>query len=62
MLNTHFHKFEKALSKDFCECVLRSIDWEQAKTAEINRGTDHLVKEETRISRVIWQDLLTPIG
>jgi PKHD-type hydroxylase len=62
MLNTHFHKFDKALSKDFCEYVLRSIDWEKAQTAEIYRGTDHLVKEETRISQVIWQDLLTPIG
>jgi predicted 2-oxoglutarate/Fe(II)-dependent dioxygenase YbiX len=41
---------------------LRSINWEKAQTAEINRGTDHLVKEETRISQVIWQDLLTPIG
>jgi PKHD-type hydroxylase len=62
VLNKHFHLFEKALSKEFCTYVLDSIDWNESKTAEINRGTDHLVNQDTRISRVVWQDLLSPIG
>ena len=62
MLNTYFHRFDKALSKDFCECVLRSIDWNEAQTAKVNAGKDSIIKKESRISKLVWQDLITPIG
>ena len=61
MLNIYFQLFEKALSKDFCEYVIKSIDWSKTQAGKVNR--DFAENDpKSRISNIYWEELLSPIG
>jgi len=62
MLNKYFQKFEKALSKDFCEYLIKSIDWNKTQTAKVNRINNGEVDPASRITSIYWEELLSPIG
>ena len=62
MLNKYFHKFEKALSKEFCEYLIKSIDWDKSQTAEVNRALESEIDPNARITNIYWEELLSPIG
>jgi PKHD-type hydroxylase len=62
VLNKYFHRFEKALPKEFCEYAIKSIDWNKSKTAEVNRIDKGEVDLKARITNIYWEDLLTQIG
>jgi PKHD-type hydroxylase len=62
MLNTYFHRFDKALSKDFCEYVIKSIDWNNTEAAKVNRIINCQIDPAARITDIYWEELLSPIG
>ena len=62
MLNKHFHLFEKALSKEFCEYLIKSIDWNKSHTAKVNRIVEGEIDPAARITDIYWEELLSPIG
>ena len=62
MLSKYFHKFEKALSKEFCEYLIKSIDWDKSQTAKVNRITESEIDPNARITNIYWEELLSPIG
>ena len=61
MLNKHFHIFEKALPKEFCEYLIKSIDWDKSDTAKVNKN-NHEIDKNARITNIYWEELLSPIG
>ena len=62
MLNKYFHKFEKALSKEFCEYVINSITWNKTEAAKVNRIDQGEIDQKARITDIYWEELLSPIG
>ncbi len=61
MLNKHFHIFEKALPKEFCEYLIKSIDWDKSDTAKVDKN-NHEIDKNARITNIYWEELLSPIG
>jgi len=62
VLNKHFHLFKKALSKNFCEYLIKSIDWNKTETGKLNRKERGEIDPKARISQIYWEELLSPIG
>ena len=62
MLNKYFERYEKALSKDFCEYVIKSIDWNNTEAARVNRVINCQIDPAARITDIYWEELLSPIG
>lgn len=61
MLNKYYERFEKALSPEFCEYVIKSIDWELSQIARVDKN-NHEINLTARVTDIIWEELLTPIG
>jgi len=61
VLNKHFHIFEKALPKEFCEYLIKSIDWDKSDTAKVDKN-NHEIDKNARITNIYWEELLSPIG
>jgi PKHD-type hydroxylase len=53
-----YWQWESALSKDFCEFVLKRLDWSPAVSGEVETG----VTESIRRSEIIWQSGMEPLG
>ena len=62
MLNKYYERYEKALSKDFCEYVIKSIDWNNTEAARVNRIINSQIDPAARITDIYWEELLSPIG
>ena len=62
MLNKYFERYEKALSKDFCEYVIKSVNWNKTETAKVNRVNKGEIDPAARITNIYWEQLLSPIG
>jgi PKHD-type hydroxylase len=62
MLNTYFQLFEKALSKEFCEYAIKSIDWSNTEAGRVNRVINCQIDPASRITDIYWEELLSPIG
>ena len=62
MLNKYYERYEKALSKDFCEYVIKSIDWNNTEAARVNRVINCQIDPAARITDIYWEELLSPIG
>ena len=62
MLNKYYQLYEKALSKDFCEYVIKSIDWNKTEAGKVNRIDTGEIDPKSRISQIYWEELLSPIG
>jgi PKHD-type hydroxylase len=62
VLNKHFHIFEKALPKEFCEYLIKSATWEKSETAKVNRVSEGEIDLNARITDIYWEELLSPIG
>jgi PKHD-type hydroxylase len=61
VLNKYFQRYEKALPKDFCEYIIKSIPWDKTETAKVNRQ-EHEIDLTARITNIYWEQLLSPIG
>lgn len=61
MLNTYYQLYKQALSPQFCDYVINSIDWVKAEKAKLNRDILEVVPSE-RITNIYWEELLSPIG
>lgn len=59
IINYGYWKWDGVLSKAFCDCALKEIDWSTAETAKI-KGAE--VDPEVRVSDVIWQYINSPLG
>jgi PKHD-type hydroxylase len=62
VLNKYFERYEKALPKDFCEYLIKSIDWNKTQIAKVNRNIDGEIDPAARITDIYWEELLSPIG
>jgi PKHD-type hydroxylase len=62
VLNKYYERYEKALSKDFCEYVIKSIDWNNTEAARVNRIINSQIDPAARITDIYWEELLSPIG
>ena len=59
MLKQYFQLFEKALPLEFCDYLVKSIDWqEEAKV----RRDGNILEPESRISQISWLETMSPIG
>ena len=61
MLNKYFQLFEKALCPQFCDYVVKSIDWNNSNTAKVDRN-NHEIDLNARITDIYWEELFSPIG
>jgi len=61
VLNKYYELYEKALSSQFCEYVIKSIDWNKVEMAKVNRDKSE-IDETARITDIYWEELLSPIG
>jgi len=61
VLNKYFERYEKALSKDFCNYIIKSIAWDKTEAAKVNRQ-EHEIDLTARITNIYWEKLLSPIG
>jgi PKHD-type hydroxylase len=62
VLNKYFERYEKALPKDFCEYIIKSINWNKTETAKVNRVSKGEIDPAARITNIYWEQLLSPIG
>ena len=61
MLNKYYQLYEKALSKDFCEYVIKSIDWNKTEAGKVNRIDTGEIDPKSRISQIYWDRMRCPI-
>jgi PKHD-type hydroxylase len=62
MVNNVYWLWEGVLSKEFCNFVLGEADWDSSKKATVSLDNEFIVKENTRQSDIIWQDVFQPLG
>jgi PKHD-type hydroxylase len=62
VLNNYFHRFEKALPKEFCEYVIKTATWNKSEIAKVNRADAGEIDTKARITDIYWEQLLSPIG
>jgi PKHD-type hydroxylase len=56
-----YWRWDGVLSKDFCQLALNSVNWEDACKASV-RGDARILDPKSRISEIIWQDRMQPLG
>lgn len=54
--------YDKAMPKDFCEYVRRSIDWSAAAEATVHKDGNAEIKQDWRKADIVSQDLMSPLG
>jgi len=63
MVNNMYWLWDGALSKEFCDYVLASVKWGEAKDGTVSDGgNNYVVKPNTRVTDVVWEDPMSPIG
>ena len=62
MINTPYLLFDKALSSEFCELAITSTAWAKADEAKLDKVEGHIIDEKQRITELVWEELLSPIG
>ena len=60
MLKNAYWAWDGILDSDFCDYVLKKLDWETSEVGKIRDG-EGIVDEQKRITNVIWQDIQSPI-
>jgi PKHD-type hydroxylase len=61
MVNNTYWRWQKILPKEFCDYIVKSIDWEEAKDAIVGAGEGSIDKK-IRFSQVSWADQFSVIG
>lgn len=62
MFHNFYWAWDKAVDPDFCDYVLAKSDWENSEKAKISQGDNAKVKEQTRITQVVWHETNSPIA
>jgi len=66
MFKNSYWRFEKALSPEFCNLVIKETDWESGITAGVGAGMDPTkpssVQDSMRKTDIVWVPLETPIA
>ena len=61
-----YWSWEGVLSSDFCDLVLKDLDWDNAEDGKIRtsmkRDDPKAMNPIKRITKVLWQDFTTPIA
>jgi len=60
MVKNKYLLHESVLSKDFCDYIVNSVDWDYAEDGLV--ATNKIKVPEKRITDVVWQGPNTPIG
>jgi len=63
MLTTSYWLWDKVLSKDFCNLVLKETDWNKKEIGTVGstlNGQEAVLKQ--RITDVVWANAMSPIG
>ena len=61
-LSNTYWRWEKALSKDFCNLVLQEVDWSKKQQGVVGGGSGGVVNEKIRITDVVWMNRMSPIS
>lgn len=59
MIYTYW-KWDKAISKEYCETILNNIDWDKKEEAKINNIGE--ISSDKRKTSIVWEDRLSVIG
>jgi len=66
MFKNLYWRFDKALSPEFCDLVIKETNWDRAIVANVGEGMDPAkppsVKGEMRKTDIVWVPLETPIA
>ena len=64
MLDNFYYHWESIIPKEYCDLILKSMDWNKRITAQVgNSLTEPGVKnEKLRNTDIVWLDQLTPVG
>lgn len=55
--------WQNALSPEFCDLVLKEVDWSKAITGAVGiEENKHGVDKTIRSSLIVWKDIMSPIG
>jgi PKHD-type hydroxylase len=54
--------WDKALPKWFCEQQVFNAKWAEAEYGKINKNENYVVDKEKRITDIVWEDDISPIG
>lgn len=61
MLDNFFWIYDSVLDKNFCNYVLNCVEWDKAVLAKISTNPE-APQPEKRITNIVWQNNMTPIG
>jgi len=53
-----YWKWDKAISKEQCELIIKSVNWDEESKAEVIKGVD----ENIRKTKLVWNDSLSVVG
>ena len=62
MLNIFFHVFKEAIPKDYCDLIIKQTNWDKSLVAAVNRYTEGEIDPKSRITDIVWEELLSPVG
>jgi len=62
MINYQYWKWSKALPKEFCKIIVKKTAWKNKQIAQIGLGEKTELNKEKRITEIVWQDFMSPIG
>lgn len=56
-----YWRWDGVLSKEFCRSILKEVNWADAHSAGVG-GEVRILDPESRVSEIIWQDSMQPLG
>jgi PKHD-type hydroxylase len=62
MLKHSYWLWDSVLSKDFCNLVIKETDWTKKQKGTVFNSGNCKVDEKTRITDVVWENPMLPIG
>jgi len=64
MLTNYNYSWSEAVPADYCDVIIKSIDWNKAETAKIGGSLEKVGDEnkEYRNTELVWVDQFSPVG
>ena len=64
MLDNFYYHWDSIIPKEYCDLILKGVDWNQKITAQVGSSLTEpgVENEKLRNTDIVWLDQLTPIG
>jgi PKHD-type hydroxylase len=62
MFKYDYWKWEKQLSQKFCNFIIENTNWENKQIAQVGIDENNIINLKDRVTLVVWQHFLSPIG